>query len=409
MSGYVGYVAPPGTKNRAPQKRTSRSKIWNMAMLWTALVTVSLPSAVALTSTATCQHATGECYNNPGKAHHISTTLSNRSACACAAKCVGAARCVSWTNWQPTTPQCGNTGAEFCCRLYSSNGTLVTCPGAGAKSASGWFGTPPPPAPPPVPPPKGAPNILFIAVDDLRPQLGAYGHRDTITPNMDMLASRGLLFLNAHAQIAHCSPSRNSLLSGRAPDRVKVWNFIDDFREAGDGVGGPSIVSLPQYFKQHGYRTSGTGKIFVRAAPDFAARAARAARADASPEAPGKAGQQRHGVQLVGPLRQQPERHLPQLLQCGARNILQKRVARAVVGTEQLPLRKAVPALQVRAPEQLRLLLERRRLRLRRRCCRQLYSVAAGAAGGRRQSCLQREAVLRRGRDPQTACTCSPP
>jgi arylsulfatase A-like enzyme len=100
--------------------------------------------------------------------------------------------------------------------------------------------------------------VLFIAVDDLRPQLGCYGHNDTLSPHMDAFASTALLFENAHAQIAHCSPSRNSLLSGRVPDHEKVWNFIDDFRDP--SVGGPSIVSLPQHFREHGWRTMGAGK-----------------------------------------------------------------------------------------------------------------------------------------------------
>lgn len=125
-------------------------------------------------------------------------------------------------------------------------------------------------------------NVLFIAVDDLRAQLGVYNHTDTHTPNLDAFAQTALLFENAHAQIAHCSPSRNSLMSGRTPDSIKVksvtdristynisfqkyvlksqvWNFIDDFRDP--TVGGPDIVALPQYFKQKGWWTWGAGKV----------------------------------------------------------------------------------------------------------------------------------------------------
>jgi iduronate 2-sulfatase len=103
-------------------------------------------------------------------------------------------------------------------------------------------------------------NVLFIAIDDLRPQLGVGGRPLAHTPHMDKFAASALLFENAHAQIAHCSPSRNSLMSGKTPDSVKVWNFIDDFRDP--SVGGDSTVSLPQFFKQHGYYTAGSGKIF---------------------------------------------------------------------------------------------------------------------------------------------------
>jgi arylsulfatase A-like enzyme len=103
-------------------------------------------------------------------------------------------------------------------------------------------------------------NVLFIAVDDLRAQAGVYNKSGTITPSIDKFAASALLFENAHAQIAHCSPSRNSLMSGRTNDRIKVWNFIDDFRAA--DVGGDRIESLPEYFKRRGYHTWGSGKVF---------------------------------------------------------------------------------------------------------------------------------------------------
>lgn len=101
------------------------------------------------------------------------------------------------------------------------------------------------------------PNILFIAVDDLRPKLGCYGDTDAITPNIDRLAERGVLFENAYCQQAVCAPSRASLMSGRRPDKTKVWNLSTHFREAL-----PDVVTLPQYFKQHGYHTQSVGKIY---------------------------------------------------------------------------------------------------------------------------------------------------
>ena len=102
--------------------------------------------------------------------------------------------------------------------------------------------------------------MLFIAVDDLRPQLGVYGHNDTLTPHLDQFGKTALVFTNAHAQIAHCSPSRNSLMSGRTPDHIQVWNFIDDFRDP--SVGGLQTVTLPEYFRVHGYFATGAGKVF---------------------------------------------------------------------------------------------------------------------------------------------------
>ena len=105
-------------------------------------------------------------------------------------------------------------------------------------------------------------NILLITVDDLRPQLGAYGMSETLTPNVDALASSGLLFQRAYCQMAVCSPSRNSFMSGRRPDTTKVWNFVGSFRDVG-----PTWVTMPQYFKMHGFLTYGFGKLYHPGSP----------------------------------------------------------------------------------------------------------------------------------------------
>ena len=101
------------------------------------------------------------------------------------------------------------------------------------------------------------PNVLFIGTDDLRCDLACYGHPLVKTPNLDKLATRGVLFKRAYCQQALCNPSRASLMTGRRPDTLEIWDLPTHFREAD-----PNIVTLPQLFKQQGYFTQNIGKIF---------------------------------------------------------------------------------------------------------------------------------------------------
>ena len=100
-------------------------------------------------------------------------------------------------------------------------------------------------------------NVLFIAVDDLRVELGCYGQKHVRSPNIDKLASQGALFEHAYCQQTVCNPSRASLLTGRSPDQLQVWDLPTHFR-----VHSPGVVTLPQLFKSHGYHTQCVGKIF---------------------------------------------------------------------------------------------------------------------------------------------------
>src|SRR5512145_2068963 len=78
--------------------------------------------------------------------------------------------------------------------------------------------------------PAGRPNILFVCVDDLKPVLGCYGDRLVKSPNIDRLASRGVLFERAFCNQAVCAPSRNSLMTGRRPTTVGIYDLGTFFR-----------------------------------------------------------------------------------------------------------------------------------------------------------------------------------
>ena len=99
-------------------------------------------------------------------------------------------------------------------------------------------------------------NVLFIVVDDLKPLLGSYGYGEVISPNIDKLASEGVLFSKAYAQQAICTASRMSFITGKRPDYTKIWDLSTKLRETR-----PDITTIPQYFKENGYETVGMGKV----------------------------------------------------------------------------------------------------------------------------------------------------
>lgn len=101
------------------------------------------------------------------------------------------------------------------------------------------------------------PNVLFIAYDDLKPLLGAYGHSQVKSPNIDRLATRGAVFLNAACQFPVCGPSRASILTGMRPEATGVLDLKTKMRDVI-----PDVITLPQHFKNNGYTTAGIGKIF---------------------------------------------------------------------------------------------------------------------------------------------------
>ncbi|MFZ4670791.1 MAG: sulfatase [Flavobacterium sp.] len=101
------------------------------------------------------------------------------------------------------------------------------------------------------------PNILFIAVDDLKPVLGCYGNTLVKTTNIDRLAKMATVFNKNYCQQAICGPTRASLMTGTRPDATKIWNLTTQMRDVN-----PNTVTLPQYLITQGYTTSGIGKIY---------------------------------------------------------------------------------------------------------------------------------------------------
>ncbi len=100
------------------------------------------------------------------------------------------------------------------------------------------------------------PNVLLVLADDLATHLGAYGHPEIVSPNVDRLAARGFRFDRAYCQFPQCNPSRASLLSGLLPSTIRVFN--NDVKPRSFL---PDVVFLPGWFHEHGYYTFRAGKI----------------------------------------------------------------------------------------------------------------------------------------------------
>lgn len=101
------------------------------------------------------------------------------------------------------------------------------------------------------------PNVLFIAVDDLRPELGIYGSQGMVTPNIDRLAKRGVRFERAYCMVPTCGASRAALMSGIRPASDR---FLTHLARASEDV--PGITTLNTHFKNNGYQTVSLGKIY---------------------------------------------------------------------------------------------------------------------------------------------------
>jgi arylsulfatase A-like enzyme len=115
---------------------------------------------------------------------------------------------------------------------------------------------------------KKAPHVLFIAVDDLRPELNCYGAERSISPNFDRLAAMGTLYENAYVQVPVCGASRASLMAGMYPTEKRFTWYGTRFDKPTSNqwgkscTGAPNIPDIPEWFKENGYKTFSMGKIY---------------------------------------------------------------------------------------------------------------------------------------------------
>lgn len=107
------------------------------------------------------------------------------------------------------------------------------------------------------------PNVVLIMADDLNNDMGAYGHPLAQTPHLDQLADEGVNFNRAYNQFPLCGPSRVSMMTGLYPDQNGMRQLRGDFRKEH-----PKLVTLSQYFGNHGYRTARVGKIYHQDNPN---------------------------------------------------------------------------------------------------------------------------------------------
>ena len=100
-------------------------------------------------------------------------------------------------------------------------------------------------------------NVLFISVDDLRPELNCYGNAQIVSPNIDKLAASGVTFAKAYCNVPVCGASRSSILTGIRPTYNR---FLTYYAQA--NIETPEATTIPEHFKNNGYKTISVGKIF---------------------------------------------------------------------------------------------------------------------------------------------------
>jgi arylsulfatase A-like enzyme len=102
------------------------------------------------------------------------------------------------------------------------------------------------------------PNVLFIAIDDLRDWVGYLGNKQVKTPHLDRLAARGVAFTRSFCASPCCNPSRAALMTGLRPGTSGVYNNNDNWQK----IVPEGTVTLQQHFRNNGYYAAGAGKIY---------------------------------------------------------------------------------------------------------------------------------------------------
>eukprot|EP00927_Polykrikos_kofoidii_P031392 TRINITY_DN26_c0_g1_i1.p1 TRINITY_DN26_c0_g1~~TRINITY_DN26_c0_g1_i1.p1 ORF type:complete len:753 (-),score=61.33 TRINITY_DN26_c0_g1_i1:198-2408(-) len=170
----------------------------------------------------------------------------------CSAACEANPHCALFSFHRPNCSYDGEICHQpsGCCwmKRHEENGYAPT---VNMCSCSGYVRLPETHYKPPHQPPPHAKNILYILLDDMRPELESYGQSSQThhSPHIKSLADRGTVFDNAYAQIAVCSPSRLSFLTGRRPDNAGIYNFINHFRQADCGLNHGGVFYTGVTFK----------------------------------------------------------------------------------------------------------------------------------------------------------------
>lgn len=222
--------------------------------LWAGVCAVIL-AAGGETVPACPSTLAGRCFKTPGYRFPSVSTPSD-----CCQACVSDTHCGAWT-YVPAVVEIGGSTSACHLKVAAENDTACSTGTSGiVRNHTLPPISPTPPSPSPGPAPANALSVLFLVVDDLRPELAAaYGQTHLVTPHLDKFAATALTFTRAMVQFSHCSPSRNSFLSGRSPQYTKTYNFINSFRDQGVGE---NWTALPEFFKNNGYYVAGGGKVY---------------------------------------------------------------------------------------------------------------------------------------------------